>query len=358
MSRIVLAYSGSARSSVAIRWMIEAWQVEIVTLTLDLGQRDELDAVRERALSCGAVRAHVLDERESFARDYLLPALRAGAVREDGRPLGRVLTRPLIARQLVDVARMEGVAEVAHGCAQDHEDRTRLERAIRDAGPDMLARAPLVEASLSDNEMLTFAEAHDLPIGRIRQQGDANLWERCARVIAPNAPDTSDTSDVTASDATTPDVPAIVALEFSTGKPVGLNGVTMPLLEIISSLETIASAHGIGRTQQLARLADGTVVQQHCNAPAATLLDVALRQFERLVLPPDAWRDLQHVSSLYRDIVFRGAWGAASRRGCDAFIETIQAQMTGAVRLRLFKGSVEVIDCASAGEYADAAPTH
>ncbi len=427
--------------------MIEAWQVEVVTLTLDLGQRDELDAVRERALACGAIRAHVLDERESFARDYLLPALKAGAASEDGHPLGRVLTRPLIARQLVDVAKMEGVAEVAHACWYHYDDRVRLERAIRDAGPDMLIRAPLVEASLSDNEMLTFADAHDLPIGRIGSQVDANLWERCKcegapshaaepniaasggaeihhqqtssaargpassgaqqsaaargsdpQVAAYGAPSHAAGSRVAAShgagssqqstagaprgsesrsvpspvaglnsafgagaelhgQARTPDVPAVVSIEFSAGTPVGLNGVTMPLLEIISTLETLASAHGVGRTSQLAAAwgAGGAVVRQ-CDAPAATLLDVALRQFERLVLPADAWRDVQALAALYRDIVFRGAWAAASRRGCDAFVNAIHAPMTGAVRLRLFKGSVSVIDCASAsaGEFVDA----
>ncbi len=368
--------------------MIEAWQVEVVTLTLDLGQRDELDAVRERALACGAIRAHVLDERESFARDYLLPALRAGAASEDGHPLGRVLTRPLIARQLVDVAKMEGVAEVAHACWHHYDDRVRLERAIRDAGPDMLIRAPLVEASLSDNEMRAFAEAHDLPIGRIGSQVEANLWERCTCVVLQDAPSHAAEPHVAASHGAVvkdqaggasqgpasrasesldagsrghahgPDAPAVVSIEFSKGTPVGLNGVTLPLLEIISTLETLASAHGVGRTSQLAagRGAGGAVVRQ-CDAPAATLLDVALRQFERLVLPPDAWRDVQAVAALYRDIVFRGAWGAVSRRGCDAFVSAIHAPMTGAVRLRLFKGSVSVIDCASAsaGEFVDAA---
>jgi len=354
--------------------MIEAWQAEVVTLTLDLGQREELDAVRERALACGAMRAHVLDARESFARDYLLRALRAGAACEDGWPLGRLLTRPLIARQIVDVARMEGVGEIAHAAWRDHDDRVRLERAMRDAGPDLTVRAPLVEANMRDAEMLAFAEAHALPIPRLDTPVDANLWERCTR-------ESLSSIDAPISDRT-PDSSAIVVLELSRGTPVGLNGVTMPLLEIISSLETIAGAHGIGRTQRLARAvggsqgpasrdvggrgpdsegdgslggAHGTVVSQRCEAPAATLLDVALRQAQRLALPADAARDVEQMSSLYRDIVSRGAWAAASRQGCDAFVETVQARMTGAVRLRLFKGSVSVMDCAFADEHADVA---
>ena len=202
MSRIVFAYSGSARASIALRWMIEAWQAEVVTLTLDLGQRDELDAVRERALACGAIRAHVLDERERFARDYLLRALRAGAASDAGYPLGRLLTRPLIARQLVDVAKMEGVTQIAHSAASDLPDRLRVERALRDAGPELTVRAPLVDADLTDEEMLAFAEEHELPIPRLETSADAidiNLWERTERAplagaagAAPSRPERGD----------------------------------------------------------------------------------------------------------------------------------------------------------------------
>jgi argininosuccinate synthase len=343
MSRIVFAYSGSARSSIAIRWMIEAWQAEVVTITLDLGQRDELDAVRERALACGALRAHVLDERESFARDYLLKALRAGAALEEGRPLGRLLTRPLIAKLLVDVARMESVAEIAHGAWRDPDDRARLERALRDAaGPDLIVRAPLVDAEMTDQELLAFAEEHDLPIERLDTPRviDANLWERCA----------SSLSEISMRDGE-----AFVAIEFSRGTPVGLNGVAMPLLEIISSLDTIAEAHGIGRTQQLARLRDQSISSQHCDAPAATVLDIALQQLQRLAMPPDVVRDVQRMSALYRDILSRGAWGAASRRGCDAFVDAIHARVTGTVRLRLVKGAISVMDCAFADDPANVA---
>ena len=345
MSRIVLAYSGSARSSIAIRWMIEAWQAEVVTLTLDLGQRDELDAVRERALACGAIRAHVLDERESFARDYIIRALRAGAASDANRPLGRLLTRPLIAKQVVDVARMEGVNEVAHGAWRDPDDRARLERAMRDVGgPGVFVRAPLVDADMTDAELLAFAEEHDLPVERLDAPNmiDANLWERCTVTAA------SDAATANAGSAHA----AFVAIEFSRGTPVGLNGVSMPLLEIISSLETIAGAHGIGRSQQLVRGADGAVASQRCDAPAAALLDVALQQLQRLTMTADVARDVERVSALYRDVLSRGAWAAASRRGCDAFVDAIQAKVTGTVRLRLVNGGISVMDCVFADDPA------
>jgi argininosuccinate synthase len=341
MSRIVFAYSGSARASVALRWMIEAWQAEVVTLTLDLGQRDELDAVRERALACGAIRAHVLDERESFARDYLLRALRAGAAAEPGWPLGRLLTRPLIARRLADVAKMEGVTDIAHSAAPDREDRQRLERAMRDAGPDLIVRAPLVDADLSDDELLAFAADHRLPIPPLDPPFDVTLFERCTRGVGAEASGTSGVGF------------AEVAIEFARGTPVGLNGVTMPLLEIISSLDTIAAAEGVGTTQQLVRRPDGAVVSERCEAPAAVVLDAALRQLQRLALSSDSADDAQRVATIYRDILWRGAWETASRRGCDAFVDAIQTRVTGTVRVRLQRGSLAITDCTLADERVD-----
>jgi argininosuccinate synthase len=373
MSRIVFAYSGSARASVALRWMIEAWQAEVVTLTLDLGQRDELDAVRERALACGAIRAHVLDERERFARDYLLRALRAGAASEAGWPLGRLLTRPLIARQLADVAKMEGVTEIAHSAARDREDRLRLERALRDAGPDLIVRAPLVDADLTDDELLAFAAEHSLPIPPLDPPVETNLWERCARVplagAAEAAPSRAGRDELGASvgaaggpvsgglgsGAASSDSAATVVLQFARGTPVGLNGVSMPLMEILSSLDTIAAAAGIGRTQRLGRAFDGAVVSQQCEAPAAMVLDVALQQLQGLALPDDVADDAQRVGAIYRDILARGAWAGASRRGCDAFVDAIQMHVSGTVRVRLLQGSISVIDCAFADEHADVA---
>jgi argininosuccinate synthase len=326
--------------------MIEAWQAEVVTLTLDLGQRDELDAVRERALACGAIRAHVLDERERFARDYLLRALRAGVASDPSWPLGHLLTRPLLARQLVDVAKMEGVTQIAHSAAGDLADRLRLERALRDAGPELTIRAPLVDADLTDEEMIAFAEEHELPIPRLETSAtaiDINLWER------------SDNGNRVANGRPVQDSEADVVLQFLRGTPVGLNGVNMPLLEILSSLDTIAAAHGIGRTQQLVRLADGAVVSQRREAPAAMVLDVALQQLQRLALPPDAIDDAQRIATLYRDILARGTWAGASRRGCDAFVDAMQTRVSGTVRVRLLRGSLSVMDCAFADEQADVA---
>src|SRR5262249_36491727 len=176
------------------------------------------------------------DERERFARDYLLKALRAGAARDAGWPVGRLLTRPLIARRVADVARMEGVGVIGHGAWRDRDDRLRLERAMRDAGSDLILRAPLVDADMTDGELLAFAGEHALPVLRLDTPADTNLWERCAVGLTGegefNPLDVDRTSDIGAS----------VVLELSRGTPVGLNGVAMPLLQILSTLDPIARA--------------------------------------------------------------------------------------------------------------------
>jgi argininosuccinate synthase len=268
---------------------------------------------------------------------------------------------------------MEGVTQIAHSAAGDLQDRLRLERALRDAGPELTIRAPLVDADLTDEEMIAFAEEHELPIPRLETTAtaiDINLWERSERAplagaagAAPSRPDRGEGGAAAAGgrgpslgfDQRTSDDPADVVLQFLRGTPVGLNGVHMPLLEILSSLDTIAAAHGIGRTQQLVRLADGSVVSQRREAPAPMVLDVALQQLQRLALAPDAIDDAQRIATLYRDILARGAWAGASRRGCDAFVDAIQTRVTGTVRVRLLRGSLSVMDCAFADEQADVA---
>jgi argininosuccinate synthase len=203
---------------------------------------------------------------------------------------------------------------------------------------------------MTEDELLAFAAEHRLPIPPLEMPVDANLWDRCTRSpLADAAPAAPGRASHAVPDA------ADVVLQFVRGTPVGLNGVSMPLLEILSSLDTIAGAAGIGRTQRLVRRLDGSLVSQQCDAPAAMVLDVALRQLQRLVLPADAIHDAQRLASLYRDILARGAWAGASRLGCDAFVDAIQQHVSGTVRVRLVHGSLSVIDCTVANESADVA---
>jgi argininosuccinate synthase len=348
MTRIVLAYAGGAAETAAIAWLRDRLfresdgPVEVVTLTLDLGQRDELDAVRERALAAGAARAHVLDVRESFARDYLLPALRAGAACDDGRPMGRVLSRPLIARQLVDVAKMEGAARVGHGAWKDDADRARLDEAIRLLAPDFEVRAPLAEWNPQDDELTMFAEGHGLRLPKITSNVIMDIWGRCARTNLPGGSDAF-TYLWTKAPQDTPDTPAFVDVAFDRGTPVGIAGVNMPLLEIISSLETIAGAHGVGRAEDIEPPVNGLQVREICESPAAFVLHVAHRALERSVMPADLYAEHAQVRAWYRDLMRRGAWASIGREACQAFVDRTQAAVAGTVRLQLTRGTCKVV---------------
>lgn len=348
MTRIVLAFAGGAAETAAIAWLRDRLfresdgPVEVVTLTLDLGQRDELDAVRERALAAGAARAHVLDVRESFARDYLLPALRAGAACDDGRPLGRALSRPLIARQLVEVARMEGATRVGHGAWKDEADRARLDEAIRLLAPDFEVRTPLAEWNPSEDDLSAFADGHGLRLPKVASNVIMDIWGRCARTILPGGSDAF-TYLWTKAPQDTPDTPAFVDIAFDRGVPVGIAGVNMPLLEIISSLETIAGAHGVGRTEGIEPPVNGIQVREICESPAATVLHVAHRALERSVMPADLVAEHAQVRVWYREFVQRGAWASVGREACQAFVDRTQAAVAGTVRLQLTRGTCKVV---------------
>ena len=290
MNRIVLAYSGGLETTAAIPWLIEAYGAEVVTVTLDLGQGRELAHLRERALNAGAVRAHVLDAREEFVRGYILPALQRGAFSPGREFEGTRLSRPLIARRLVEVARMEGAGAVAHGCSAADPDRAPLESSLRQLDPGLSIIAPLCEWRMSDAEVTEYARARGIPVTAApqRQQVDANVWGRQLHGSASEGDYT-----LTRSIADAPADAAFMDIEFEAGVPVRANGVDLPLIEMIESIETIAGTHGVGRLPG----PNGSVAE----SPAAVVLHAA------------------HTELVRRE-----------------------GRVTGAVRVKLLKGSCEI----------------
>jgi argininosuccinate synthase len=366
--RIVLAYSGSPWASAAIAWMTETWNAEVVTLTLDVGQGDELDAVHERAIDCGAARAHVLDVREAFAHEYLLPAFRAGAAWDGDRPLGRLLTRPLIAKQLVDVAKMEAATEVAHAARRDPADARRVSQAVASLDPALAVRAPLIDWNPSLDVLEHFAEDRGLRLTFAVPDADSNVWEARARAILETSGKTPDgvmPYRRTNAPSTWPESPALIEIEFQRGTPVGVNGVTMPLLEIISSLETIAGAHGVGRSQAILRQpgrapaaddrtlgqadlvarGDTVIVCEVCETPAGAVLEAARQQLEQVALPESFQEPAALVRAQTRALVDRGRWTGLTRAALDAFFAAAQERVSGSVTLKLFKGTIAVAGC-------------
>lgn len=346
-ARIVLAYSGGLDTSVAIAWLAEQYAADVIAVTLDLGQGRELTDVRERALAVGAARAHVLDVRDEFAAGYILPALQAGALYEDRYPLATALSRPLIARRLVDVAHMEGAGVIAHGCNGKANDELRLELGVRTLDPSITVLAPARIWGMTRDEIVAYARARRIPIPADSPYTvDTNLWGRSIErgmLEDPWRESPEDIYALTRSPRACPDEPAYIEIEFEHGVPIRTNGVEMPLVELIESLETIAGAHGVGRIDMVENAAAGGKSREIYEAPAAVLLHTAHSELEKLVVPRDLERLGHDLGRAYADLVYNGRWFSPTREAIDAFMRTIQPRVTGAVRLKLFKGDCRVV---------------
>jgi argininosuccinate synthase len=348
MKRILLAYSGGLDTSVAIPWLRETFDAEVIAVTVDLGQGRELAAIHERALAIGAVRAHVIDARDEFVREYIVPALQAGAVYEDRYPLATALARPLIARRLVEIARMEGAAAIAHGCSSVHNDQVRLETSIRALAPSLEIIAAAQVCGMSRDQKLAYARDRQIPVpdAHTEYSIDTNLWGRA--IAAGGLEDAwleppEDIYTLTRAPQDCPDEPAYVELDFEAGVPVRANGVELPLLELIESLEIIAGAHGVGRIDVVENRLAGVKAREVYEAPAALVLHTAHKELEKLVVPRELERVKHDLSRIYADLVYSGLWFSHTRQTIDAFVAAVQPRVTGAVRLKLFKGDCRIV---------------
>ena len=327
---VVLAYSGGARSSAAVSWLVDRHDAHVVTLTLDLGQSADLAEIRARAMSDGAVRAHVLDKREAFASDIVLPSLKAGALSDARYPMATALSRPPIAKSLVEIAAIEKTDFVSHGATG--RDRRRLSQPIATLNP------ALTEIACAEEVGFTADVSADNRI-------DDNLW---GRTIGRRGDDGSAEIDDSLFKATkplpqTPAAPAHVEIEFERGAAIGINGVTMRFGELIESLKTIAGEHGVGRLDRIKVRADGRRSRALYEAPAAVVLHLAHAELWRFVSSESQQRFDTAVSLAYVEAIDRGEWFDPLRTGIDAYVNATSEQMTGTIRVRLFKGAAQVV---------------
>ena len=349
MERIVLAYSGGLDTSVAVKWLADKYDAEIVAVTMDLGQGKELDDVRERALAVGAIRAHVVDVREEFARDYILPALQVGAMYEGKYPMATALGRPLIAKKLVEVAHFESANMIAHGCTGKGNDQVRMDVSARALDPSIGVVAPAREWGMTRPDEIAYAQQHGIQVPTTVESPystDSNLWGRsieCGVLEDPWTEPPEDIYTLTKSPLECPDVPAYVEVDFEGGVPTKVNGVAMPLTELINSLETIAGAHGVGRIDMVENRLVGIKSREIYEAPAATVLHTAHRELEALVIPKDLERLKSDLAVTYADLVYNGLWFTPTREAIDAFVSNVQSRVTGTTRLKLYRGDCRVV---------------
>jgi argininosuccinate synthase len=349
MERIVLAYSGGLDTSVAIPWLAERYGAEVIAVTMDLGQGENLEFARDRALATGAVNAYVIDVREEFATGYILPALQAGAIYEDRYPLATALGRPLIAKKLVEIAHVEQARAIAHGCTGKGNDQVRLDVSARALDPTITVYAPARVWGMTRSDEIEYARVRGIPVPVTKQSPystDENLWGRsieCGILEDPWEEAPEDAFALTRSGAACPDAPAYLELTFDAGVPVEVNGVRMPLTELIHSVATIAGLHGVGRIDMVENRLVGIKSREVYEAPAAVVLHAAHRELEALVMPRDLIRLKRELGVRYADLVYNGLWFTPMRQAIDAFVGTMQAQVTGQVRLRLGKGEYRVV---------------
>jgi argininosuccinate synthase len=332
---VVLAFSGGARSAAAISWLAKHHQADVVTLTLNLGQAGDMAEIRDQALNAGAVRAHVLDKREDFAREMVLPSLKAGALSDTRYPMATALTRPVIANMLVKIAAIEDARFVAHGASG--RDRRRLAQPIATLNPAL--------TEIACAEEIGFAATLTPDAGTDPSRIDDNLW---GRTIGRRGDDGSSEPSEAFFKRTkrlddTPARPAHVEVEFERGAAVGINGVTLPFMELIESLATIAGEHGVGRLDRIKVRADGTRSRAFYEAPAAVVLHLAHAELWRFVSSESQQRFDTAVSSSYVEAIDRGEWFDPLRIGLDAYVNATSEQMTGTIRVRLFKGAALVV---------------
>jgi argininosuccinate synthase len=300
-------------------------------------------------MSTGAIRCHVLDVRDEFARDYILPALQADALYEERYPLATALSRPLIAKKLIDIAHMENATAMAHGCTGKGNDQVRIDVSARAIDPAITVIAPAREWGMTRPEEIAYARARNVSVPTTvtsPYSTDQNLWGRsieCGVLEDPWTEPPDDIYRLTKAPAEAPAAPAYVEVEWQDGVPTAVNGIEMPLVELIDSLETIAGVHGVGRIDMVENRLVGIKSREIYEAPAALALHMAHKELQRMVTTRDAGRFSRAVSVEYADLVYNGLWFTPLREGLDPFFETVSAPVTGEVTMRLFKGNLEPV---------------
>jgi argininosuccinate synthase len=342
--KVVLAYSGGLDTSVAVRWIQDTYKVDIITLTIDLGTHEDLGRIRKRALEVGAVKASVTDATDIFIEYFLWPALQAGALYEGVYPLATALGRPLIAKLLVDTAHQNGAGAVAHGCTGKGNDQVRFDVAIKTLDPDMGIIAPAREWGMTREEEMDYAAKHGISIDVTKKSPystDENIWGRsieCGILEDPWAEPPLDAYAWTVNPADAPDEPEYVEIEFERGVPVGLDGEKMAAADLIERLNDLAGRHGIGRIDHIEDRVVGIKSREIYEAPAAVLLHAAHGILESMTMTRPALRFKQMVSAQYADMIYDGLWFSKFHQDLAAYVLSSQMVVTGAVKMRLFKG--------------------
>jgi argininosuccinate synthase len=349
MRRVVLAYSGGLDTSVILRWLIETYRCDVIAYCADLGQGEELIPIRDKAMKTGAVGVHIVDLRETFVRDFVFPMLRANAIYEGTYLLGTSIARPLIAQAQVEVALREGADAVAHGATGKGNDQVRFELTYAALAPQLRVIAPWREWDLSSRTaLIDFARRHDIPVPVTAERPystDRNLFHISYEGGILEDPWSAPPDKMfllTQSPEAAPDVPISIEVEFERGDPVAVDGRRRGPVDLLTELNRIGGEHGIGRVDLVENRFVGMKSRGIYETPGGTILHVARRALESLTLDREVLHLRDSLVPRYAEMIYYGFWFSPERRALQTFMDECQQDVTGTVRLKLYKGNVVV----------------
>jgi argininosuccinate synthase len=347
--KVILAYSGGLDTSVMVPWIGEKYNLDVVAFTVDLGQGEDIQKIRQKALRTGAVDAIAVDARNLFVDCFVWPALMAGAIYEGKYPLATALGRPLIAKLMVDAAHEHGARAVAHGCTGKGNDQVRFDVTFQTLDPKLQIIAPVREWKMSRPEALAYAAKHNIPVEATKESPysiDLNLWGRSCEAGVLEDPWDEPPEDAfawTVSPARAPDEPAYVTIDFEAGRPTALDGQALDGVPLIERLNRLGGAHGVGRIDHVENRLVGIKSRELYEAPAGVILHDAHRELESLCLSKQAQRFKTLVAQEYADIIYNGLWFGAFHQDLFAFVASNQRFVSGQVRVKLLKGKATVV---------------
>ncbi|QNP30455.1 argininosuccinate synthase [Cylindrospermopsis curvispora] len=348
--KVVLAYSGGVDTSVCIPYLQHEWGVEeVITLAADLGQGDELEPVKEKALKSGASESLVADVKESFVQDYAFPAIQANALYENRYPLGTALARPLIAKVLVETAQNYGADAIAHGCTGKGNDQVRFDVSCTALNPKLKILAPAREWGMSREETIAYGEKFGIPAPVKKSSPysiDKNLLGRSIEAGILEDPANEPPEEIyemTKAVADAPNEPEYLEIGFEKGIPVTINGTVKTPVQLIQEINTIVGNHGIGRIDMIENRLVGIKSREIYESPAMVVLINAHRDLESLTLTADVTQYKRGLEETYTKLVYNGLWYSPLKNAIDAFIQQTQTRVSGVVRLKLFKGNATIV---------------
>jgi len=350
VTKCVLAYSGGLDTSVIVPWLKENYGCEVVCMTADLGQGEELEGLEAKALASGASRIYIEDLREEFLTNYAFPTLRAGAVYERRYLLGTSFARPVIAKRLVEIARMEDADAVAHGCTGKGNDQVRFELSVKALNPRLRVIAPWREWRIRSREdALEYAAAHNVPVTQTKRSiysRDRNIWHLSHEggdLEDPWREPSQEMFLVTVAPEAAPDEPAHVEITFDAGVPVAVDGRRMGPVKLLTALNELGGAHGVGRVDMVENRLVGIKSRGVYETPGGTILHAAIRALEGLILDAETMHYKDLIAEKYAEVVYYGRWFTPLREALDAFVAVMERTVSGTVRVKLYKGNCVVV---------------